>query len=204
MKRLNIAAMLLIPLFMMGCAANPWEKNFEPNPGLAVKAWPATESVQVREVEFERLQKYAGDEKRLRVESTTNPADYSPQQRADAKNRLLETLQLKERGDEIEVLGWSEFSDNDRLDIRSSPLSSFGKSIGADYVVVASQYLGKVSTTIERPMTTYSTGYITTVPGRAGRRGYTRTESIQSTTWVPMNVIEDHFLYTAAFLRKTR
>lgn len=204
MKRLHVAAMLLIPLFSLGCAANPWEKNFEPNPAHLVKQWDPTDSVQVREVDFERLQKYAGDEKKLRVESTTSPADYTPQQRLEAKNRLLETLQLKERGDDIEVLGWSEFSDSERLDIRSAPLSNFAKSIGADYAVVASQYLGKVSTTIERPMTTYSTGYVTAVPARGGRRGYTRTESIQSTTWVPMNVVEDRFLYTAAFLRKAR
>jgi hypothetical protein len=188
----------LVAIFSCGCATNPWQKSFQPNPLLEGQKFPPAESVQVRNVEFERLQRYSAQEKKIRVESTTSPADYTPEERAAAKDRLLEALQMRERGDEIEVLGWSEFESTQQLDSRSSMLSDFAKGIGADYVVVSSEYLGRVMTTVDRPLTTYSHVYAW------GRRGHAYPLSYSDTTWVPMNVMEDRFLYTAAYLRKMR
>jgi hypothetical protein len=189
---------VLIAIFSCGCASNPWQKSFQPNPLLEGQKFPPTDGVQVRNVEFERMQRYAEEEKRIRVESTTSPADYTPEERTAAKNRLLEALQLRERGDEIEVLGWSEVESTQQLDPRSNMLGDFAKSIGADYVVVSSEYLGRVMTTVDRPLTTYSHVYAW------GRHGRAYPLSYSDTTWVPMNVIEDRFLYTAAYLRKMK
>jgi len=193
---------LLILSGAVGCAS-PWQSSFQPNPVLRGQKFSPSESVQVHSVEFERLQRYAAAEHKLRVESTTAPEDLPASEKSAAKDRLLEALQLKERGDQIEVLGWSEFSDDERLSPNDPKLEQFAKSIGADYVVVSSEYAGKAARTVERPMTTYSNSYVT-VAGPRGRRGAVVSQSDTSTTWVPMNVIEDRFLYSAAFLRKSR
>ncbi len=199
-----LCAMIGVTLLAMlsGGCASPWQRNFEPNPALAGRKFAPTDSVQVRTVESERLQEYAADEHKLRVQSTTAPEDLSPQEKQAAKDRLLETLQLKERGDQIEVLGWSEFAASEKLSPNDHRLQEFAGKIGADYVVVASDYAGKILRTVERPMTTYSHSY-TTVTGRRGR-GRTYLQSDTSTTWVPTQELEDQYFYTAVFLRKGR
>jgi hypothetical protein len=197
---INIVGMLLA-VSAVGCA-NPWKANFVPNPALQGQKAPPTESVQIRTVEFERLQRYAASERESRIHSTTAPEDMSAEEKAAAKNRLLETLQLKERGDEIEVLGWSEFSTSEKLDPNSPKLSDFARQLGADYAVVAAEYMGTVARTVERPMTAFSQSYVTVAGPRGHGRTYTQSDT--STVWVPMNVLEDRFVYTAAFLRKRR
>lgn len=198
-----VVATLFLAMGAVGCAS-PWESSFRRNPALNGRKFPPTESAQIRAIEFERLQQYAAKEKSLRVASTTAPEDLTEEDRLAAKNRLLETLQLRERGDEVEVLGWSEFTDFDMLDAHDGRLEKFARKIGADYAIVASQYVGKVTRTIDRPMTTYSNTYYTTLRGHRGRHGGTYSVTDTSTTWVPVNVVEDQYLYTAAFVRKLR
>jgi hypothetical protein len=198
-----IGAIACIALLTVGCAT-PWEANFQPNPALAGQQFAPTESAQVRTVEFERLQRYAQAERRQRVASTTAPEDLPADQKLAAKNRLLETLQLQERGDEVEVLGWSEFTESEKLEPRDARLQKFAQKIGADYVVIASDYAGQVTRTVDRPMTTYSHSYATVAGPRGSKRPRTVTVSDTYTTWVPMNVTEDQYFYTAAFLRKLR
>ena len=43
-------------MLLAGCAS-PWEQNFQPNPMLDAK-FPPTERVELREVEFARLENY--------------------------------------------------------------------------------------------------------------------------------------------------
>ncbi|WP_428939512.1 hypothetical protein [Fontivita pretiosa] len=192
-----------IALLAGGCAS-PWQSNFEPNPALEGRKFAPTQSVQIRTVEPQRLQQYAQAERQRRVASTTAPQDLPPQERLAAKNRLLEALQLQERGDEVEILGWSEFKSFEKLSPRDPRLEKFAKKIGADYVIVAADYAGKVARTIDRPLTTYSHSYVTVPGGRGGRGPRTIVRTDTSTTWVPMTVVEDEYFYTAAFVRKLR
>src|SRR5437870_1166062 len=111
--------LLTLALFSVGCS-NPWKSSFQPNPGLAGEKFSPTDSVQIRTVEFERLQRYSESERQMRVNSTTAPQDLPPEQITAAKNRLLEALQMRERGDEVELLGYSEFASNERLDPHDS------------------------------------------------------------------------------------
>ena len=191
---------MLFGLLVGGCAS-PWEANFEANSDLNGRAFEPTQALEVRVIESERLQKYSVDERKRRVESDVALSELPTAERVEAKNRLLETLQLKERGDEAVVLGWSEFMSYERLQTSDERLQKFGKKIGADYVVVASEYAGKVARVIERPMTTYSHGY-TTGSGRRGGRTISYSDS--STTWVPTTEISDQYIYSAAFIRKAR
>jgi hypothetical protein len=199
MRRYRLGMILLLFVSTLWGCASPWERSFVPSPFLEGRKFPKVEHVQIRTVEFERLQRYAAAEKKLRVESATAPQDLSPDEQLQAKNRLLETLQLPDRGEEVEILGWSEFVDVERMDANDPRLEEFARKIGANVVVVAAEYAGRVQRTIDRPMTTFSHGY-TTAAGRRGGRSISYSDT--STTWVPVNVIEDQYFYTAAFLRR--
>ena len=202
----RILALLLLFVAGISCAgcASPWEKNFEPNPDLSGPKLPPTTSVESRTIPFERYQHYVEDERRRRIQSSTAPQDLSAEDRLADKNRLLETLQLKERGDEIEVLGWSEFNTDEKLSPNDPKLRKFAEKIGADIVVIASTYAGQVTRVEDRPVTTYSHGF-TTFAHAHGRRGAVGgTYSDQTTSRVPVQVTEDQFFYEAIFLRSAR
>ncbi|HEX8521746.1 MAG TPA: hypothetical protein VF669_05775 [Tepidisphaeraceae bacterium] len=200
MKSFSLLSFLLaFQLLMVGCAS-PWQKNFTPNRSLAQK-FPPTTSVQLRTVEFERLQNYERREKDMRVHSTTAPEDFTAAERLAAKNRLLEALQLKERGDEIQVIGWSAFADSEQRDLQGKDLEELAEKIGADVVVASSAYAGHVNRVVEYPLTSYSNYYSNDFGrGRRGGRSYSGSES--STVWVPTTVSEPQYYYQAVFLRR--
>jgi len=202
MKTISLALFTLTVSFAVGCAS-PWEHNFDRNEDLARSKLPATTSVEIRTIPFERYQRYVETERNRRIESTTAPRDFSPQEKLAEKQRLLETLQIKDPPDQIDVLGWSEFTSDERLNPRDPSLEKFAKRIGADRVVVASTYAGQVTRIEDRPVTSYSQGFTTFTRGRGGR-GRTVNYSDQSTTWVPMQVTRDQFFYEAVFLRQRR
>src|SRR6266542_3599839 len=74
--RYRVVFTLIASTFLIGCA-NPWEKGFDPNPELRGRSFPAAQQVDLRTVEFERLQNYEKAERKLRVESKVNPADFT-------------------------------------------------------------------------------------------------------------------------------
>ena len=201
MRNLKSALGLLVILTLLTGCASPWEKNFQPNPTLEQPGkYPPAQQVDVRVVEFERLTNYENKEREQRVQSATSPADYTPEQRAAAKNRLLEALQLKERGDEIQILGWSRFVETQPRDPRDSDLQEFARKIGADVVVTSIGYTGQVNRIVDYPLTSYSNFYTT---GR-GRRGGLYSGSSYSTVWVPTNITENQYYHQAVFLRRAQ
>jgi hypothetical protein len=202
----RILAVLLLIVASISCAgcASPWEKNFEPNPELAGQKLPATTSVEIRTIPFERYQRYVEEERKRRIQSSTAPQDLSAEAHLADKNRLLEALQLKERGDEVAVLGWSEFNTDEKLSLSDPKLRDFAQKIGADIVVIASTYAGQVTRVEDRPVTTYSHGFTTFTHARGRRGTFGGTYSDQTTTWVPVQVTEDQFFYETIFLRSAR
>jgi hypothetical protein len=194
---MKILTLILLTGICAGCA-NPWKSNFQPNPELEGQHFAATDSAAIRTLEYERLQRYSEAERKMRVESSVAPEDLPAADKLAAKNRLLETLQIPERGDQIELLGWSEFTTEERLDPHDGKLDKFARSIGGDYAVVASEFTGKTVRTVDRPISSYSTAF------GGPSRHHGRVSTVNTTTWVPVNVIEDQFVYEVAFLRKTR
>ncbi len=197
--RYRVVFTLIASTFLIGCA-NPWEKGFDPNPELRGRSFPAAQQVDLRTVEFERLQNYEKAERKLRVESKVNPADFTTTQRTEAKNRLLEALQLQERGDDVQILGWSRFLDIDQHDLRGKSLLKFAEKIGADTVVATSAYAGQINRVVDYPLSSYS-NYQTTVIGPRSRRASVYSSSGYSTVWVPTNVTENQYFHEAVFLR---
>lgn len=202
------AAIVAILLFLAGGCANPWKEAFEPNPDAGSARYPKhAGDVAVREVEFERLQQFTEGERQRRIASSTAPADRAPQEKAAARDRLLEALQLPARGDEAVVLGSSQFVSAEPLQPQKDKrLRDFARTAGADTVVVSSSYLGQAQRMDTVPVTTYSHDtYIRHSFDRSGRR-VPRTETINSssTTWVPMTVTEDRYAYHAFFVRRAK
>jgi hypothetical protein len=202
---LTVALLALLLTFASGCA-NPWKEAFEPNPALGSARFPkSTSAVTVRDVEFERLRQFTEGERERRITSATAPADRTPEEKLAAKNRLLEALQLPARGDQVTVLGSSQFVSAEPLKPQSDKkLRTFAQQIGADTVVVSASYLGQAQRMDTVPVTTYTNdSYIRYSFDRNGRR-IPRTESVNSssTTWVPMQVTEDQYAYHAFFVRR--
>jgi len=196
----NLSIIMLL-LLGTGCAS-PWEKNFHANPTLLRKtSYPPAPQVELRVVEFERLANYENNERQARVQNATSSADYTPQQRMAAKDRLLEALQLKERGNEIEILGWSRFVETEARDPHDADLLNFARKIGADVVVASIGYTGQVNRIVDYPLTSYS-NYYTTVVGPNGRRQSVYSSGGSSTVWVPTAVTENQYYHQAVFLRR--
>jgi nucleotide-binding universal stress UspA family protein len=198
----NLLFTVLLATLLTGCA-NPWQSNYRANPMYRDVRFSTTEDVQIRTVEYERFQQYAERERQIRIESTVAPQDLPREEQLAARQRLLDALQIPEPADRTIVLGWSEFTETQRLDPHERPLSDFARRRGADYAVVTSAYRGPVTTVVREPVTTYSHGWVTGTPVRRGRvRSTTFTDT--STTWVPMQITEDAYFYQAFFLRRAR
>ena len=200
----SLAALFLLIAFAGGCA-NPWRDSFERNPDVPPGSISALQAPpEIRQVEFERLQRFSEAERQRRIESTTAPADLSAQDKTAAKNRLLEALQLPWRGDEAAVIGSSQFTVAEQLQPQTDKrLRDFAQKIGADVVVLSSAYLGKTERFTQVPVTSYTRDTITYSYDRRGRRvPLTTMYDSSSTTWVPMHVVEDQFVYHAFFIRR--
>ena len=189
--------------FLTGGCANPWKDSFEPNRDLGSQAFSPTNLAEgdVREIEHERLQQFNAQERQRRIESTTAPADLSPDEQRAAKNRLLEALQLPWRDDEAIVLGSSQFVSNEPLKPRTDKeLRKFAQKLGADVIVFAGAYLGTAQRMENVPVTSYTRDtYISS--DRARRDSRVSTYDSSSTTWVPMQVTEDRYANHAFFIR---
>ena len=107
----------------------------------------------------------------------------------------MEALQVRERGDEINVLGASEFYFPAVLNPYDGPLGSLARKMGAHYVIVASKFIGKSTGTEYLPMTSFSSAYF------GGRHGFAVSET--STSIVPTEVTRDQYVFHAIFLRKS-
>jgi hypothetical protein len=189
----------------VGCA-NEWERFYQAHPATKGKLFSPTDSAQVRTVEYERLSAFWKSEYERRLRSPIAVEDLPLADKIAEKNRLLETLRLRERNDEVAILGWSEFDSAHELSPSDERLGAFARKVGADYVVVSSHFAGQSEEVVAMPITTY-----TSSSGTAsvyGRRGYAGTASVNSTgtstSYVPMQVARNHFLYTAMFIRRMR
>jgi hypothetical protein len=202
---MKLFVLLIVLLSLGGGCANPWKDTFERNRDIPPAA-PLAENRQpeFREVEFERLQKFTQEERARRIGSATAPVDLTPAQRIETKDRLLEALQLPWRGDQADVVGSSQFTSAEPLKPHEDKrLIQFARGVGSDVIVIASAYLGQKERFTTVPVTSYARDTVTYSYDRRGRRvPMTTTYDSSSTTWVPMNVVEDQYVYHAFFIRR--
>jgi hypothetical protein len=164
-----------------------------------------TESVKVRTVEFDRLDSYVKADDRSRSASNVAVEDESPEQMRARTARLLQTLRIPERAEDVTILGVSSFIGFAVSDPHDGQLETFAKKIGADYAVASFHYEGKYDSVMTVPQTSFSQSYGTM--NAYGTGGYAVGQyqgTSTSTTYVPVPVTRDAYSNVAVFVRKIR
>jgi hypothetical protein len=155
---LRSLAFLLLCLLPAGCRGTAWANYYKENPKWKGTTFPPSIECSVRHVEIERLDKYESERKERRSQSDVAWEDLPEADKQVEKNALLETLRVKERGDEAAILGITSFVTDQTEDPTGGVLERFGKQIGADYAIFSTKTLGEAEHR-RVPETTYSSAY---------------------------------------------
>lgn len=208
---LHATVLVVIGLRLGGCASGPtaWEQSYVPEPAATrLPASPKEAPVNIRSVPMERVDAVMAELDREAAASDVPREQWSPETRAASNARLLRALQYTGDPASAEVLGLSRFRSTTLLRPQTSDsasLMNFARSIGADQAIWSTKYLGKAQTIVEKPVTTFNApsywGY-----GRRwnddacwSHRDYWNGGS--TTTWVPIKVEADEYLYVVFFLK---
>lgn len=162
-------------------------------------SYPPTERVVIREVPWERIDEALRAIDGARAASDIHPDEWTNAQRDAEKAQLVTALQLSEAPDSLEILGRSVFSSTANVDLFDGQLSSFARSIGADYAIWSTSYLGKADTVLREPVTTTGYGY-----SRHRRRdGHVDYDYMpySETVYVPIVVERDQYAWAVFFVR---
>ncbi|MBZ0173532.1 MAG: hypothetical protein K8E66_14205, partial [Phycisphaerales bacterium] len=129
----------LILALLTGCAS-PWQRTYEP---ATPEVFEPTERVIIRQVPWARVNDALHGIEAERAASDVHPDDMDASRRADEHARLVIALQLSEDPTSVVVLGRSVFRSTSNIDLLDGSLSGFAQSIGADYAIWSTSYLGK-------------------------------------------------------------
>lgn len=181
------------------CAASPWSASYESS-GAPAPERPPHASVMLREVPWERLQQTLVDLQAERAASDVYPDEWPAERKAAAKERLLRGLQVSGDPAAIEVLGRSQFSTTSPIRPADGELEALARRVGATLVVWSRTYLGRTQTTMQEPVS----GYTTASRNYRDKRGKWRSETYteHSTIWVPVQVEADEHAWMAYFIRE--
>lgn len=189
-----------------GCASpSLWERSFD-GPAAALKKAPeSAAAARIREVPWTRMQETLGDLREQVAKSDIHPDEWTAEQRADAKARLLRGLQISADPARVEVLGRSEFRTTEAVKPSDASLQDFARRLGATTVVYATTSLGKADTIVDKPVTTTYTDSHWGGSGWGRDRGGRYRDPIfsgTSTSWVPVVVQTEERGWVVFYLRE--
>lgn len=201
MRRLALLALIPLALVLPGCS-NVWRSNYFQNPAFRDVRFEPTQEVVIRRVERERLEAYHLEAAARAAARDLAPDEWPLEWQLEEKSAFLRALRVTGSPREVFFLGSSEFTHAGTVDIFGGELRDFARSIGADYAVVAEQFVGVRDTIVHVPV--YTTVYGTTFRshGRRGRGGWT-SDYGTVVTHEPRVMAVDTFHYIAYFLRRT-
>jgi len=185
---------------LAGCAS-PWKASFRPDPDAGGVRFERTERVAVLEVPWERVDAAIRELTEDAKASDVHPNEWPQEKKDAAKARLLSALQVQGGPTDWIVLGHSSFKTISSADPGDPSLTEFARSIGADEARWSSLYLGKVLTTRDEPVRSFTTGTLWVYDGRRGR-SVPRTFTQSTTAWVPVTVQADERAYMVFYLRR--
>ncbi|MEL6499529.1 MAG: hypothetical protein AAF937_11995 [Planctomycetota bacterium] len=198
MRRLTtiwlLIGLLASAMGMAGCK-NIWRDNYRPIGTIA--ALPQTARVDVREVQWERMERAISDAQARAAESDVHPSDWDEPTKVEARGELLRNLQVQADPADIRVVGVSSFRTTDTVRPWDGSLADFASEIGADLVVWSDRYLGKADAIVDRTVYVDSIG-----DSRFRDDDDDRTRFRSETFNVPIVVRKDERGYTAFFLRR--
>ena len=140
-------------MLLAGCASI-WERTFEYEPGLGPGTYPASGSVVVRSVPWERVAEALAAERRAVVESHAHRQDWPPEQAREVERLILAAVQPPGELEGARLIGRSRVISTSPPDPRAADLESFARRIGADYAA----WSGSVVRTV--PVTTRESVYV--------------------------------------------
>lgn len=184
---------------LLGCAS-AWEQSYEP--AVIESSFEPTERVAIRRVPWDRLAGALGSIESARAASDTHPDEWLPERRAAEKAELVTALQLSEQPEQVAILGRSVFRSTSDINILDGSLSAFARSIGADYAIWSTTYLGTAEQVEREPVTRYGWA-------RSGRYrrsdGYTDYDYLpyHETLYVPVVVERDQYAWLVYYVAVT-
>ncbi len=194
-RSLHTLALLGSALALGACAASPWERNFEPEPGIVTGPPIPTDAVVVRPAPFERVDEALRAFEQAWAESDVYWEDWPEHEKRAHTDRLIEALQLPGGTDAWTLLGASRFTSFDDPRPEGRELRAFAADIGADHAIWTSYYVGKSERVVDRPVH-YPSWHV-----RSSRHGH-ETGIGSHTVWVPVTIEDDETLWMAFFLSR--
>ena len=184
-----------IAVTLTACTS-PWRESFEP---ATIADSPPTERAVIREVPWERIDTVLRAIDAERAASDVHPDEW-PADRLDAeKARLATALQLSEDPADLEILGRSVFKSTADVDLFDGSLSAFATSIGADYAIWSTSYVGRAQTIEREPVTRTGAGW-TRHRRRDGHVDYDYLP-YNETLYVPVVIERDQFAWVVFYVR---
>ncbi|USN98817.1 MAG: hypothetical protein H6810_11750 [Phycisphaeraceae bacterium] len=190
-------SLLLVALLglLSGCAS-PWKSTFQP---ATAEVFSSTDQVVIREVPWKRIDSALKEIDAARVSSDVAPAEMSPEARAAEHADLVRALQLSEAPESVVILGRSVFKSTSNIKLLDGSLSKFARSIGADYAIWSTTYLGKAQTVEQESYTREGYTY-RRFRHRDGRIDYDYIP-YQETLFVPVVVERDQNAWIVYYAR---
>lgn len=189
-----ITTCLLLAL-LTGCAS-PWQRTYEP---ATPEVFEPTERVVIRQVPWARVNDALHGIEAERAASDVHPDDMDASRRADEHARLVKALQLSEPPESVIVLGRSVFRSTSRIKLLDGTLAEFAKSIGADYAIWSTTYLGKAQSVEQESVTRHGYTY-RRFRHRDGRIDYDYIP-YHETMFVPIVVERDEHAWMVYYAR---
>jgi hypothetical protein len=183
---------------LAGCRASPWAASLRRGPDTA-PAVPGDARVLVREVPWDRVEVTLEELEAEAAASDVHPDDWPAEKKAEAKAKLLKGLQVREDPASVLVLGSSQFRTTEGLRADGDEVLKLARRLGADMIVWSSRYVGKTSTVVQEPSTSYSTATFWPGGTRKGRSPATYTET--TTVWIPVLIQADQTAFIAFYLK---
>jgi hypothetical protein len=194
----RVAARLLalLPLAALPACSTAWKDHYR---GVAAGAYEPTESVTIREVPWERVDATLRAIEAARAASDTHPDEWPPERLEAERAELLTGLQISADPAEIEILGRSVFRSTTPLRPGDGSLASFARSIGANFAVWSSNYLGTKEIVRQEAVRSTGIGFYGSY-GHGKRHRY--YEPWGRTTFVPVVIEADENAWVVYYLRR--
>lgn len=164
---------VIVALGGFGCASSPW-RDFYSSSGLKGIAIEKTDKVEIRIVSPEQIRAADSQGVAYLERNSLAPEDVSPREALELRRLILAELRVRDDPSLVTMLGVSNFTASFPADARDANLVAHAKSIGADFVVVATEYLGEQA------------GY-TAVPVWTASAGTAAATAFGSTGWAKVN-----------------
>lgn len=193
-------SLLTLTLCILGCTlggcSSLWQDHYT---GAPIGRFEAVENTRVREVPWQRIDDALYEIDINRASSDIHFDDWSDEQKLEEQATLLRGLQISEDPRDVIVLGRSSFHTTDRVSVRDDSLHDFASSLGADYAIWSSEFVGKTDKVIDKPV--YEHGYQWNSYRSSSGKYRHRYEPWHRTVYVPVVVQADEFAWMVYYIR---